>query len=130
MGRGTVAALAAFLVGSTALANEIPLDTIWAFDIPGTRDIAGIPLPEVDQRKHPGPDHESYRIQRSFCIESMRQQLTAKPSSVEAMQGFLIPRRVDLQTLQQASSRLQMNKKLGMPFPFGRLPEGEYPVSE
>ena len=109
---------------------EIPLENIWAFDMPGTRDIAGIPLPEMDEKRRPGLDHESYRNQRANYIELMRQHLTAKPSSVRSLPGFVIPHRVDLHTLQQASSRLQVSKKLGMSYPLGQIPASEYPVSE
>ena len=32
-------------------AVEIPLDQVWGFDLPGTRDVAGMTLPVVDEKK-------------------------------------------------------------------------------
>lgn len=128
------AAALVILVATSVSADEpsveIPLDRIWAFDMPGTRDVAGIPLPEVDEKRRPGLDHERYRNERANLIEQMRQYLTAKPSSVQAMPGFVVPHGVDIHTLRQASNRLAISKKLGHTYPLEQIPAIEFPVSE
>ena len=96
-------------------AIEIPLDQVWGFDMPGTRDVAGITLPVVDEKKQPGLDHESYRIQRSHIIEQIRQSLTTKPGSMNAMPGFALSRAPDFYTLRAADMRLAITKKMGRP---------------
>jgi hypothetical protein len=80
-------------------AIEIPLDQVWGFDMPGTRDVAGITLPIVDEKQRPGQDHETYRIQRTNYIELARQHLTTKPGSMTALPGFALPRTPDFHLL-------------------------------
>lgn len=96
-------------------AVEIPLDQVWGFDLPGTRDVAGMTLPVVDEKKQPGIDHESYRIQRGHIIEQLRQNLTTKPGSMDALPGFALSRTPDFYTLRAADMRLAITKKMGRP---------------
>jgi hypothetical protein len=115
-------------------AIEIPLDQVWGFDLPGTRDVAGLTLPVVDEKKQPGIDHESYRMQRAAFIEQIRQQLTTKPGSMDALPGFVLSRTPDFYTLRTVSSRLAITKKMGMPgykpSPFGLMQASPLPPSE
>ncbi len=106
----------ACLIVSTALAdvpNEesnaetIPLDQIWGYNLPGTRDIAGIPLPETDpQQGVIGRTDAMFRRQREHDIEQWRRALTAKPPTERAPPGFVLPRQPDFFTLQKASNRV------------------------
>jgi hypothetical protein len=99
-------------------AVEIPLDQVWGLDIPGTRDVAGVTLPVVDEKQRPGLDHESYRIQRAHIVEQIRQYLTTKPGSMRALPGFALARAPDLYTLRTADMRLAVIKKMGRPVGF------------
>lgn len=96
-------------------AIEVPLDQVWGFDMPGTRDVAGITLPVVDEKKQPGIDHESYRIQRGHIVEQIRQRLTTKPGSMNALPGFALSRAPDFYTLRAADLRLAITNKMGRP---------------
>ncbi len=77
---------------------EIPLETIWALDMPGTRDIEGIDLPSVPQRSFPGWGFDEFKQFRQDVIERLRNALSAKPSSEEALSGFVVsvPPKADL----------------------------------
>lgn len=83
---------------------EIPLDQIWGFTIPGTRDVASIPLPE---------DRRQYAIEREANIEEIQQSLLAKRPSEPAMPGFILPRITDFQLLRVAAGQLGMDARRG-----------------
>ena len=83
--------------------------------MPGTRDVAGITLPIVDEKQRPGLDHETYRIQRAHIVEQIRQYLTTKPESMRALPGFALAREPDFYTLRTADMRLAVIKKMGRP---------------
>lgn len=118
-----------------SLSQEIPLDEIWGFDLPGTRDVAGITLPVVDESKTPGRDHESYRIGRAHVIEQIRQHLTTKPGSMDALPGCVIPHVPHFNVLNAAASRIAITKKMGLPngfkpSPIGMMQASPLPPSE
>ncbi|MEX2170300.1 MAG: hypothetical protein WD851_13385 [Pirellulales bacterium] len=93
-------------------AVTIPLDQIWGYNFPGTRDIAGIPLPEP---KGVWETDARFREQREGVIERMRQALVSKPPTQKALPGFVLPRHADFYTLQRASAHLSEDSKLGPP---------------
>ncbi len=85
--------------------TTIPLDQIWGYNLPGTRDIAGIPLPETDpQQGVIGRTDAMFRRQREHDIEQWRRALTAKPPTERALPAFVLPRQPDFYTLQKASN--------------------------
>lgn len=88
----------------------IPLDQIWGFDLPGTRDIAGIPLPEIDERRW-GTDSSTLRQQREFDIEQFRRSLTAKAPADNAFPAFVVNRAPDFHCLRIASGLAAMFKQ-------------------
>ena len=102
--------VASLLLSTSAMADapseqpkNIPLDQIWGYNLPGTRDIAGIPLPESDPQKGVvGRTDEQFRRQREHSIEQIRSSLAAKPPTERASPGFVIPRQPDFFTLQKA----------------------------
>jgi hypothetical protein len=92
-----------FSVGvSRAERREIPLDKIWGYNLPGTRDIAGIPLPE---KPGFGQSVEFLRRQREHNIEELRRALTAKHPSQQTSPGFVLNRQPDFATLHAVSNR-------------------------
>ena len=109
--------LAFVLVGVSSAKAEpdavtIPLDQIWGYNLPGTRDIAGIPLPE------PKGVHETdalFRVQRERNIERMRKSLASKPPTEGAVPAFVLPWQVDFYTLQRVASELSGTTRLGPP---------------
>ncbi|MCI0331660.1 MAG: hypothetical protein L0228_00365 [Planctomycetes bacterium] len=82
----------------------IPLDQIWGYNLPGTKDIAGIPLPE---KPGFGQSLDFLRRQREHNIEQIRRALTAKHPTEQATPGFVLHRQPDFQTLLGASNRLR-----------------------
>ncbi len=85
----------------------IPLDQIWGYSLPDTRDIAGITLPETDPQEGViGRTDAMFRRQREQNIEQLRRALTAKPPTERALPGFVLPRHPDFFTLQKASNRV------------------------
>lgn len=84
-------------------AQEIPLDQIWGFNLPGTRDIAGIPLPEGNEKVE---DDAALRKERERRIEDIRRALAAKQPTERSLPGFVYPRRPDFFTLRAVASQL------------------------
>jgi hypothetical protein len=106
------------------VANEqpktIPLDQIWGYNLPGTRDIAGIPFPEKPQGV--GQTLAVLTREREYNIEQIRIALATKSPSKTAGAGFVLPFKVDSHTLSGVLSPLR-----GKPNPFQReFPEGEF----
>ena len=97
------------------VAVEIPLDQVWGFDLPGTRDVAGLTLPVVDEKVRPGMDHEHYRTGRAYAIEEIRQSLTTKPLSMRSPPGVALSGEADADTLRRIGGRLVGIKKMGRP---------------
>lgn len=120
--RRSIACLIALAISFSAAGNEgaepepetviIPLDQIWGYNLPGTRDIAGVPLPEP---KGIGQTEASFRVQREGYIEQMRQALASKAPTETALAGFVLPGHVDFYTLRRASSELRGDTRLGPP---------------
>lgn len=69
---------------------EIPLESIWALDMPDTRDIAGIDLPSMPQSTFFGWGFEEFKQYREQAVEKLRRALSAKPPSVDALAGFVV----------------------------------------
>lgn len=93
---------------SKGLTDEatIPLNTIWGYNLPDTRDIAGIPLPEIDPPKGAiGRTDAMFRRERENVVEHFRRALMFKPPTERAPSGFVLPRQPDFYTLQRASNR-------------------------
>jgi hypothetical protein len=85
-------------------ATEIPLDQIWGYNLPGTRDVAAIPLPE---------DSEQLGRERENNIDEIRRDLTAKRPSDRALPGFILPRLPDFHLLHVARGQLGMDSRRG-----------------
>ncbi len=69
---------------------EIPLESIWALDIPKTRDIEGMDLPAAPQSSFPGWGFEEFKNYRQQAIERLHSALSAKPPSADALAGFVV----------------------------------------
>jgi hypothetical protein len=93
--------------------KQIPLDQIWGYNLPGTRDIAGIPLPEHPQPGVGGGTEAEVRLQREADIERLRRALVTKPPAQNAPRAFVLPRQPDWFTLKNASSRI--DRKIRQP---------------
>jgi hypothetical protein len=91
--------------GLDAQSKEIPLDQVWGYNLPGTRDIAGIPIPETDpQEGVVGRNYEQFKQQRESAIEQMRRALMTKPPTERTSQALILARQPDFFTLQKAST--------------------------
>jgi hypothetical protein len=98
----------------------IPLDQIWGYNLPGTKDVAGIPFPDDDVRV--GQTFAFRSREREFNIEQIRRALASKPPGEKALPGFVFPRRSDSLTLRGVQAPL-----LRKPSPVQRsFPEGEF----
>jgi len=98
----------------------IPLNEIWGYNLPGTKDIAGISFPS--EREGIGQTYAYLTQERSTNIELIRRALASKPASEPAMAGFVLPRGPDSLTLRGIHS--QLHRKPGPIKP--DLQEGEY----
>ncbi len=67
----------------------IPLDQIWALDMPGTRDIEGIGSPDMPRTSFPR-SFEEFKQSRQRAIEGLRRDLSDKPPSADAFPGFVV----------------------------------------
>jgi len=94
------------LLSATAAAEtkQIPLDQIWGYNLPETRDIAGIPLP-VESEKG-GREYATLRSERERNIETVRRSLSQKPPAERSLPGFVYPRKPDFFTLRAVASQL------------------------
>lgn len=70
---------------------EIPLEDIWALDMPGTRDIAGIELPETPNPQFPGWGFADFKTFREKTIDNLRTALAEKSPAAKAQAGFVFP---------------------------------------
>ncbi len=112
--------------------KTIPLDQIWGYNLPDTRDIAGIPFP--DQPDSVGQTYAFLNRQREYNIEQIRLALSRKPPGEKALSGFVVPAQLDSRSLLGVYQPLR-----GKPNPFQRnsIPEGKeltlvffsYPIS-
>jgi len=80
----------------------IPLNQIWGYNLPETRDVAGIPLPETNL--------ETERRRREVNVEQMR---TALMSMKEPLSGFVLPRHIDTHAFRAASAQLVVDARSG-----------------
>ncbi|WP_428305488.1 hypothetical protein [Lacipirellula sp.] len=78
---------------------EIPLDTIWGLDLPGTRDIEGVDLPTVPQASSPGWGYPEFKRRRQEIIERVRTAISSKPPVDQALTGFVYSVAPDMETL-------------------------------
>lgn len=81
---------------------EIPLSSIWALDIPGTRDIYGLDLMDFNERSSPGWGYEEFRKEREGSINAIRKTLASWPAGEESLPGFVINRKPDYGVLRSA----------------------------
>lgn len=100
-----------------ALADDnhktIPLDEIWGYNLPGTRDIAGIPFPDKPQGG--GQTLAVLNREREYNIEQIRIALAIKNPAVKATAGFVVQSKLDSRILPAVLSQLR-----GKPNPFQR----------
>lgn len=89
--------------------TEIPLDRVWGYNLPGTRDIAGIPLPEGQERSD--NSYAALRSERERNIETIRRALSEKAPLDRALPGFVYPRHPDFYTLRPVASQLLADAK-------------------
>src|SRR3989304_8438408 len=81
------AAAAAETPNEQPKAEDIPLDQIWGYNLPGTRDIAGIPFPQ--QKEGVGQTYTYLDQEREHNIEQIRLALAMKPTGEKALPGFV-----------------------------------------
>jgi hypothetical protein len=110
-----------WLIGaSPAQQVEIPLDKIWGYNMPTTRDISGIPFPE--QPKGVGQTFAFLGRERDYNIEQIRRALAMKSPAEKALPGFVIPSACNSRALLGVHPVLR-----GKPNPLRRsFPEGEF----
>jgi hypothetical protein len=100
--------------------RPIALDQIWGYNLPGTRDIAGIPFP--DKPEGVGRTLAVLNREREYNIEQIRIALSVKPPNKTAASGFVVASKLDSHTLANVLPPLR-----GKPNPFQReFPEGEF----
>jgi hypothetical protein len=100
--------------------TTIPLNTIWGYNLPGTRDISGIPFPEKPEGI--GQTLAFLGRERDYNIEQIRRALMLKSPTDKASPGFVIPSTCNSRTLLAVHPMLR-----GKPNPLKRnLPEGEF----
>jgi hypothetical protein len=104
---------------ATAQSATIPLDEIWGYNLPGTRDIRGIPFPE--QQHGIGQTFAFLNQQRDYNIEQIRLALAMKPPGEKASPGFVVSAQPDSRMLMAVYAHVR-----GKPNPFRNYPEGEY----
>jgi hypothetical protein len=78
---------------------EIPLNTIWGLNLPGTRDIEGVDLPLLPQASFPGWGYPEFKRRRQEIIERVRTAISSKPPADEALSGFVYSVAPDMETL-------------------------------
>jgi len=111
------------LLSATAAAEDtkdIPLDQIWGYNLPGTRDIAGIPFPQ--QKEGVGQTYTYLDQEREHNIEQIRLALAMKPTGEKALPGFVIPGQLNSRILLGVHPQLR-----GKPGPIKRdsFPAGD-----
>lgn len=105
---------------ASADVKTIPLDSIWGYNLPATRDISGIPFPE--QPKGVGQTFAFLGRERDYNIEQIRRALVLKSPTDKALPGFVIPSACNSRTLLGVHPVLR-----GKPNPLKRnFPEGEF----
>jgi len=110
--------LSLYSTSDSAEPRKIPLDEIWGYNLPGTRDLAGIPLPETEQTQNLGQSYGVDRRQREQNVEQIRRSLTIKAPSEQAFSGFVMARQPDFWTLHGVSTRVantMLHQKADMP---------------
>jgi hypothetical protein len=108
--------------------TEIPLDQIWGYSLPGTRDIAGIPLPEHSEPGAEGGTEAVLRLQREADIERLRRALVTKPSAQNAPRAFVLPQQPNWSALRKASSRI--DRKIRQPLATDEIESEMFRVGE
>lgn len=104
------------LTASAAGAEEIPLKSIWAWDMKGTRDITEIE-PEIYTKLQGRPTDEQSAILSKSLIQQFSDTLDTIPKREEPAAGFVVPG-VGNEALKSAlEARLQG--------PSGKIPEGD-----
>jgi hypothetical protein len=87
----------------------IPLNEIWGYNLPDTKDVSGIQFPK--EKEGVGQTFAYLARERSTNIELIRRALAIKPPSEQAMAGFVLPRQPDSLILRGIYS--QLNRKPG-----------------
>lgn len=96
---------------------EIPLTSIWALDMPGTRDIYGLDLMNFAERSSPGWGYEEFRSERQNSIDEIRTALASWPAGEESLPGFVVGRKTDFGVLRAAGMALARGLKSYGPRP-------------
>jgi len=99
----TLSLLLVFVTAVDEKPVSIPLDQVWAYNMPGTRDCYGMDLGDFDQKHRPIPGREEFRQMRERAIHEAHRALAVKLPSEQALNGFVIPRKSDLYVLRKAS---------------------------
>jgi hypothetical protein len=94
---------------------EIPLESVWALDMPGTRDVFGIDLMNFAERNSPGWGFEEFRSERESSIGSIRTSLASWPAGKEALPGFVVGRKTDYGALRSVGMALSRGLKASYP---------------
>jgi hypothetical protein len=84
--------------------TTIQLDQIWGYNLPGTRDISGMPLPEGDETY--GQQLATLRSEREQHIEDIRRALSTKSPTQRALPSFVYPRLTDFYALRAIASQV------------------------
>ena len=85
---------------------DVPLDSIWALDMPETRDIYGLELMDFDERSSPGWGYEEDRKEREGAINGIRKSLASWPAGEDSLPGFVVGRKLDYGVLRAAGMAL------------------------
>src|SRR5690349_13158600 len=85
--------------------KTIPLDQVWGYNLPGTRDVAGIPFP--DHPKGIGQTVAFLAKERAYNIEQIRQALAIKPPEEQAAPGFVLQTELNSRALLAALQPLR-----------------------
>jgi hypothetical protein len=108
-----------FFVVPAIADTTIPLNEIWGFNLPDTRDVMGIPHPEKPEGI--GQTFAFLNQQRESNVEQIRLALAMKPPGERASPGFVIAAQPDSRMLMAVYAYLR-----GKPNPLRHNPEGQY----
>lgn len=106
------------VLSATCRADEtimIPLESIWAYKMQGTRDVHGLDLGRFHEKYFPGWGFEDYERERETAIKEIQRHLSSKAASDNALSGFVIPRLIDLHTLRKIPHLMEGVMRHGKP---------------
>jgi hypothetical protein len=106
-----ISIIGVLLFALPANAQVILLDKVWGFNIPGTKDIAGIPFPENGV----GRTFDFQTKERTYNIEQIRLRLASKPPTEQAGPGLALPHPPDSHMLSSIPTLMRSKK-----YPFRR----------